>query len=112
MRQTSSDGGVANFLESDRVASLLVEMASSGVVDFKDANLLDRKWQLRLKWLSKSYTLNKSSEVVKLAILRYTGALGYGTSALFNEAWDRISELIEQHDKLTRPWTVKEDKDK
>ena len=99
-------------MESDRVASLLVELASNGVVNFKDANLLDRKWQLRLRWLLKSYSLNKSSEVVKLAILRYTGALGYGTSALFNEAWDRITELIEQYDKVARPWTVKEDKEK
>lgn len=96
-------------MESDRVASLLVEMASNGVVDFKDANLLDRKWQLRLKWLSNSYALNKSSEVVKLAILRYTGALGYGTSALFNEAWDRITTLIQQYDKVARPWVHDDD---
>jgi len=104
VRQAAGYGRVTDFLESDRVASLLVEMASNGAVDFKDANLLDRKWQLRLRWLIKSYTLNKSSEVVKLAILRYTGALGYGTSALFNEAWDRITELLEQYDKMTRPW--------
>ena len=96
-------------MESDRVASLLVELASNGVVNFKDANLLDRKWQLRLRWLLKSYSLNKSSEVVKLAILRYTGALGYGTSALFNEAWDRSTELIERYDKLTRPWLYDDD---
>ena len=95
-------------MESDRVASLLVEMASNGVIDFKDANLLDRKWQLRLKWLVKSYSANKFSEVVKLAVLRYTGALGYGTSSLFNEAWDKITELLEEYDKAKRPWIDRE----
>ena len=96
-------------MESDRVASLLVELASNGVVDLNDASLLDRKWQLRLKWLANSYALNKSSEVVKLAVLRYTGALGYGTSALFSEAWDRITALMEQYDKVTRPWVHDDD---
>lgn len=75
MRQASGYGGVFKFLASDRVSALLVELASHGVVDFKHANVLDRKWNLRLKWLAQSYSSNKSAEVVKLAILRYTGAL-------------------------------------
>jgi len=91
-------------LESDRVNSVLIEMAAKGIVDFKDANLLDRKWQLKLKWLAKSYTANKSAEVVKLAILRYTGALGYGTADLFNEAWDTIGNLVQDYSDASMPW--------
>ena len=108
MRQASGYGGVFKFLASDRVSALLVELASHGVGDFKHANVLDRKWNLRLKWLAQSYSSNKSAEVVKLAILRYTGALGYGTADLFNQAWESMDQLFDSYDKAARPWIDKE----
>jgi hypothetical protein len=95
-------------LESDRVAALLVELSANGVVDFKNANLLDRKWQLRLKWLAKSYMARKNADVVKLAILRYTGALGYGTAEMFNEAWDGMTGLFENYMESSLPWREKD----
>lgn len=96
-------------MERDRVASLLVEMASHGVVDFAGAKILDRKWQLKIKWLARSYSLKKSSEVVKLSVLRYTGALGFGSADLFNESWEKISDMLEDYDKVSRPWIERED---
>lgn len=96
-------------MESDRVAALLVEMASNGIVDFSNAKLLDRKWELRLKWLAKSFMARKAADVVKLGIIRYTGALGYGTSELFNESWESMGSLIEDYVATTMPWSDKND---
>lgn len=84
--------------------ALLVELAASGVVDFKDANVLDRKWDLRLKWLAQSYMTAKSAEVVKLAIMRYTGALGYGSAEMFNESWENMGKLIDSYSAAIMPW--------
>ena len=108
MRQASSNGGVAKFLEGDRVTQLLVELASNGVVDFANADILDRKWKLKLKWLAESHSANKSAEVAKLAILRYTGSLGYGKAELFNESWEKVNELIQSYTKLAMPWIKSE----
>ena len=91
-------------MEGDRVAALLIELASNRVVDFKEANLLDRKWQLRLKWLARSFEARKSAEVVKLGILRYSGALGYGAPELFNESWEGINTLLDNYIANTLPW--------
>ena len=96
-------------MESDRVAALLVELAASGVVDFKNANLLDRKWGLRLKWLAKSFVARKSADVVKLGLIRYTGALGYGTAELFNEAWGNMDGLVDSYVAATMPWLEKDE---
>lgn len=95
-------------MAGDRVAALLVELSANGVVDFKNANLLDRKWQLRLKWLANSYMARKRADVVKLAFLRYTGALGYGTADMFNESWENISELMEDYMDSSMPWREKD----
>ena len=95
-------------MESDRVAALLVELSANGVVDFSCANILDRKWQLRLKWLANSYMARKRADVVKLAILRYTGALGYGTADMFNESWESMSGLMEDYMDSAMPWREKE----
>jgi len=108
VRQAPSDGGTAKFLESDRVAALLVELSASGTVDFRSANLLDRKWQLRLKWLAKSFMARKSADVVKLSVIRYTGALGYGTAELFNESWESMSGLVNDYMASTMPWIEKD----
>lgn len=96
-------------MESDRVASLLVELAASGAVDFSSANLLDRKWQLRLKWLAKSFMSRKSADVVKLALIRYTGALGYGTAELFNDSWESMGGLVKDYIDSTMPWLAKDE---
>lgn len=91
-------------MDGDRVAALLVELAANGVVNFKDANILDRKWDLRLKWLAQSYMAAKSADVVKLAIMRYTGALGYGSAEMFNESWENMGKLIDSYSSATMPW--------
>ena len=95
-------------MESDRVASLLVELASNKVVDFKEAKLLDRKWELRLKWLSKSFMARKAADVVKLGVIRYTGALGYGSADLFNESWEKMTSLLDDFVASTMPWLEKD----
>ena len=40
----------------------------------------------------------------KLAVLRYTGALGYGTADLFNEAWDTMGNLVQDYANVSMPW--------
>ena len=51
----------------------------------------------------------KAADVVKLGIIRYTGALGYGTSELFNESWESMGSLIEDYVATTMPWSDKND---
>jgi hypothetical protein len=50
----------------------------------------------------------KNADVVKLAILRYTGALGYGTAEMFNEAWDGMTGLFENYMESALPWREKD----
>lgn len=50
----------------------------------------------------------KRADVVKLAFLRYTGALGYGTADMFNESWENMSELMEDYMDSSMPWREKD----
>lgn len=91
-------------MEGGQVGSLLVDLASNGIVDFREAKVLDRKWTLRLKWLAKSHASNKYAEMVKLSVLRYTGALGYGEADMFNKASEGLNALLDEYGKVVRPW--------
>jgi hypothetical protein len=50
----------------------------------------------------------KSADVVKLSVIRYTGALGYGTADLFNESWESMSGLVNDYMASTMPWIEKD----
>jgi hypothetical protein len=91
-------------LDGDRVASLLVGMAADGVVDFRDAAPLDRRWNLRLKWLTEAYATRKRADVAVARHMRYTGALGTDDSKLFDKAWKLSGTTLDELDALLRPW--------
>jgi hypothetical protein len=79
-------------------------MAADGVVDFRDADLLDRRWSLRLSWLTKAYSGSKRAEVALARHMRYTGALGTDDAKLFEKAWKLSGKTLEDLDAALRPW--------
>jgi hypothetical protein len=79
-------------------------MAADGVVDFRDADLLDRRWTLRLKWLTEAYSASKRAEVALARHIRYTGALGTDDAKLFDKAWKLSGKTLEELDLALRPW--------
>lgn len=79
-------------------------MAADGVVDFRDADLLDRRWNLRLRWLTEAYSGSKRAEVALARHMRYTGALGTDDAKLFEKAWKLSAQTLEELDAALRPW--------
>lgn len=79
-------------------------MAADGVVDFRDADLLDRRWSLRLRWLTEAYSGSKRAEVALARHMRYTGALGTDDAKLFEKAWKLSAKTLEDLDAALRPW--------
>lgn len=83
-------------------------MAADGVVDFREAVLLDRRWNLRLKWLVEAYSTRKRADVALARHMRYTGALGTDDSKLFDKAWKLSGTTLDELDALLRPWIERE----
>lgn len=79
-------------------------MAADGAVDFRDADLLDRRWNLRLKWLTVAYAGSKRAEVALARHMRYTGALGTDDAKLFDKAWKLSAKTLDDLDAALRPW--------
>jgi len=79
-------------------------MAADGVVDFRDADLLDRRWTLRLRWLTEAYSGSKRAEIALARHMRYTGALGTDDAKLFEKAWKLSGKTLEDLDAALRPW--------
>lgn len=50
----------------------------------------------------------KAADVVKLGVIRYTGALGYGSADLFNESWENMGSLLDDFVASTMPWLEKD----
>ncbi len=94
-------------MESDRIASLLVSLATEGVIDFSKTRLFDRKWDARLLLISKQYRALKNAEMAKLYLHRFIAALSTSSSELFGKAWENSTAAIELFEELTLPWKEK-----
>lgn len=79
-------------------------MAADGVVDFRAAALLDRRWNLRLRWMTDAYAGSKRAEVALARHMRYTGVLGTDDAKLFEKAWKLTGQTLADLDVALRPW--------
>jgi len=84
-------------------------MAADGVVDFRDASLLDRRWDLRLRWLTAAYVSSKRGEVAMARHMRYTSALSTEDSKLFDKVWKLSGQSLAEFDAAIRPWLDRSD---
>lgn len=91
-------------MEGDQVASLLLGMAADGFVDFSKAELLDRRWKLKLLWMCKAYQAKKQSETLNLRLNQTVSALSHASSDLFKSMWERSDSIIATMTELAMPW--------
>jgi hypothetical protein len=97
-------------LDGDRVTSLMVQAAARGLIDFSEADLLDRRWWTKLWWLldriqaDNVITIRQMEHAQDIAMLDYTLP-----EKAFDLHWDRaVSELRDVWDALF-PWCKMED---
>jgi hypothetical protein len=81
-----------------------------GVVDFREAKLLDRHWWLRLKMLIEEIESQECKNFIEMQNIRHSSALNYlaGKQA-FDHHWKQLTELGKQWTALSFPWLNKTD---
>lgn len=79
----------------------------NGILDFRKARLLDRKWFTEVRWACAEMARRKHTEFVRLEHELHRDALTYTAgNEVFKKHWD---QLIAAHDKIrdqTYPWMV------
>lgn len=96
-------------MEGDQVASLLVRMAADGF-DFSKAVLLDRRWKLRLLWISRAYQDNKQAESLKLRLLKTSAICSSPHLELVKSAYGSFDQMADVIDTIAQPWLARDTK--
>ena len=91
-------------MDGDQVASRLVGMAADGIVDFSKAELLDRRWKLKLLWMCKSYQSKKQIEMLGLRLNQTIGVFNPSSVELFKSMFKRSDNLVDLITELAMPW--------
>ena len=84
-------------------------MAAEGRVDFKEARPLDRKWNLRLSWISKAYQAEKNVQLLRLQYERFLSTLSTDSPDLFKQAWANADKVVDFIKEELVPWLVDKD---
>lgn len=83
---------------------MIRKAAASGIVDFKEARLLDRKWWLRLNWLLEEVETQECRKLLELKFNQHASALNYLAGNSFDHHWKHLNDLHEKWIALTFPW--------
>lgn len=78
--------------------------AALGVVDFRSARLLDRKWWMRLNWLLEEVENEECKKLIGLKFTQHSSALNYLAGKTFDHHWKQLNELQARWTNFTFPW--------
>lgn len=96
-------------MAGDQVASLFVRMAADGF-DFSKANLLDRRWKLKLLWMARAYQDSKQADLLRLRAIKSASFCSSPHLELVkssSKVFDQMADLIET---LEQPWLATDTK--
>lgn len=95
-------------MEGDRALALTVKSAALGIIDYKEADVLDRKWwqrwRLLVSELADQNDIKVLTELLKfhLACVSNSGL----TEDSFKSAQDSAKEIYEQIQGIYKPWAT------
>lgn len=86
----------------------MVQAAVSGAIDFREADLLDRYWWLKLRWTLNQLEDNNAVEVLKLQHAQHCAVADYTLEEqAFKYHWDGANSTSREVSNLLFPWAKK-----
>lgn len=83
----------------------MIQAATEGAIDFRQANTLDRTWWLRTRWITDSLARRNRAAVLALQHHQHASAVDYKTQqTTFEHHWDASNALVMQVTNLLLPW--------
>lgn len=86
----------------------MIQAAVDGVIDYSTANLLDRRWWVKLRWLLDRYEAKQTCEVLKLQHNQHLSVLAYDLKQeTFDHHWKGANNITKSIFEMTFPWSSK-----
>ena len=83
----------------------MIKAAAMGVVNFSDAQLLDRSWWRRLNWLLGEVEATEAKQLIQLKFQQHSSALNYlAGQQTFDHHWNVLNKLHTKWLELATPW--------
>lgn len=92
-------------MASDRASSLIVEAAGRGAIDFRDADILDRKWWLKVGLITDYLERQHYARIFEVKISQHTALLDYKSETeTLDHHWKAIGKLRDKLISELMPW--------